>query len=380
MLTLITGTPGSFKTAYTVWEIARLVPGSTVEAQERVPSHGKVYEAGEAVPRHLFCNINGLLVDHEVIDPEAMARWPKWVQPGDHLIYDEVQTIWRPRAVGSKVPEEIQALETHRHMGIDITVVTQHPMLLDSNVRRLVNRHLHLRRVAGGFCIVYEWDHCGQPGAYKTCVGQTMWRAKRDGFKLYKSAQLHTKPTQSVPKVALIGVAALAGAAYLAPMAYGRITDRFKAAEPAKHAQAASAPVKGGIAPAHVPASAPAPAQPAPQAVPAAPRYVGCMVLGPRCECFTPEGTRADLEPQACREGVERLASVIPLDMGAGSGGGSVAGDLAAKIARTGAAPGAPASAAPADGGFNLPPLPFTPPVAWSPAHPVLISPPRSGG
>lgn len=301
MIELLTGTPGSFKTATAVLDICMKVPGSFVEAQDKLTSHGVEYEKGDKVPRHLFANIKGLLVEHTPIDDDAMRTWHQWAQPGDVIVFDEAQTLWRPRAVGSKVPEEIQALETHRHMGIDLIPITQHPMLVDANLRRLVNKHRHLRRLPGGMVMEYEWDHCGQPGSYKTCIRTGLRRAPAAAFPMYRSATLHTKPKTNIP-AGLLGVLAVAlgVAAWQGPQVYDRLFKPAQAqpvaAKPAEPkpvpltpAPAASAPVVAAIAPPpREPASAPK-------------RLSGCMEARAGCRCFDEAGEPAEVEDAVCR-------------------------------------------------------------------------------
>jgi zona occludens toxin len=141
MITLITGVPGSGKTLYCVSEILPTLIGSVVNGQDGNPD----------ITRIVYTNINGLLLDHESIDGglNGLTGWQNWCKPGDCIVFDEVQSVWKPRPNGSKIPDDIGALETHRHKGVDFVLLTQHPMLLDQNVRALVGRHLHIRRMGG---------------------------------------------------------------------------------------------------------------------------------------------------------------------------------------------------------------------------------------
>lgn len=66
------------------------------------------------------------------------------------IFIDECQNYFPPRSAGSVVPPYISNFETHRHHGYDVYLVTQDRMLLDSNVRRLVNRHVHYHNPFGG--------------------------------------------------------------------------------------------------------------------------------------------------------------------------------------------------------------------------------------
>lgn len=339
MLTLITGTPGAGKSLMSVWDYARKVPGSTVETSQSCVSHGVTYDSGSAVPRHLFTNIKGLLIEHTHIDAERLMTWHEWAQPGDVILYDEVQEVWRPRALGKDVPACVAALETHRHLGVDIILVTQHPMLLDANVRRLTNQHIHLRRITKTCAYVYEWDGCSvNPGATKSAVNGRLWWHPKKAYALYKSAQLHTKPTAKMPRIAWLGLAAAAGLAYVAPTAYGRITERFQppaaktATAPASSASAAQKPTALAVA------APPAPVvpldPPTPLAKLLASRPAGCIALPRRCVCFAADGMPIpDLEQAVC---VAALGEVSPIMI---AGGGGSAAALPARAAS--AAPGA---------------------------------------
>lgn len=305
MLTIITGTPGAGKSLYTVWEECRKVPGSTIEATN-----------GEAVPRRLLTNIKDLCIEHQLIDAKALETWHEWALPGDVIVFDEVQEVWRPRALGQKVPECIAALETHRHRGVDIILITQHPMLVDPNIRRLCNRHLHLRRLAKTVAYVYEWDHCSNPGMTKTALQSKVWFHPKKAYSLYKSAQLHTKPTARIPRLAYVGVLALAGLVYMVPTAYGRITERFKppqeanaetTGKPAKQ-QANETPPQAGLP---APAASSPIAQEGKTAQAAVSRPMGCISMGDRCSCFDPSGALMTLPLDVCREGSHRVGFVM---------------------------------------------------------------------
>lgn len=198
MIILITGTPGSGKTLFTVAELL----------------------AGQFKDRPLFVNgIPQLLLPHQVLSDQDVEKWHEGGVPGQDgqptfevknavIVVDEVQRIARPRAASQKVPDWIAALETHRHKGVDFIIITQHPQLLDVNIRRLVGRHLHVRRTfALKAAVVYEWDHCENPGNVKQAATR-LWRYPRAAFKLYKSSELHTKAGGRLPFVAYIAIVA----------------------------------------------------------------------------------------------------------------------------------------------------------------------------
>lgn len=286
MLTLVTGTPGAFKTTYAVWELLRPIPGTFIEGND-----------GERIERKLHCNINDLLVEHQHIDATDLTTWHQWCKPGDVICFDEVQHVWRPRGLGTKVPEEIAALETHRHKGVDIILITQHPMLLDPNIRRLVNRHIHMRRLATGLSWRYEWDHCANPQQVKSAMTNGPWIRKKEAFSLFKSAQAHTKTVARIPPVAFLLIPALIALAVFAHRTYNNLWGSGDA-EP-------SAPVPSLVLPI-------APDAPRPLAKPenapgvaalanSGPMFMGCVASATSCRCYGTTGLVVDVDADACR-------------------------------------------------------------------------------
>ncbi|HTH61270.1 MAG TPA: zonular occludens toxin domain-containing protein [Paraburkholderia sp.] len=179
MMTLITGTPGSGKTLYAVWML------------EREQKRGR---------RLLVNGIRDLAVEHELLSDADVKRWHEVVQPNDILVVDEVQRIWPPVPQGTKPTEDIEKLHVHRHLGVDIFVITQHPQRMNKTVRDLVGRHVHVRRLFGlNRAMLYEWDHCHNPSSLKDAV-RTSWPYPRNVFRLYTSAELHTKQKAVIPK------------------------------------------------------------------------------------------------------------------------------------------------------------------------------------
>lgn len=294
MLTLVTGTPGAGKTLHTVWEICRAVPGTTIEVK------------GEAVPRRLFSNIKGLLLDHTHIDVDDLNKWHTWAKPGDVIVFDEVQEAWRPRGMNVKVPDCIAKLETHRHMGVDLVLITQHPNLLDQNIRRLVNQHLHLRRVTRRTAWLYEWDHCSEVKSTAKAIQSTWWRHPVKGYALYKSAEAHTKPTARLPRLAFVGLVAAAGLVYAVPNALDRVSGALGGRAAEKVAEKASGAVPGPRVPASgvrvLPGPVPGfPARPSSApVVAAAPAFAGCVRSGDACRCLDTRGQLVPVEPAQC--------------------------------------------------------------------------------
>ncbi|MFM2276401.1 MAG: hypothetical protein RL211_2273 [Pseudomonadota bacterium] len=307
-ITLVTGLPGSGKTLLTVGELLPQLMGQFIERD------------GQRVNRPLKCNINGLLLEHDRINADDLATWPDWAKAGDVICFDEVQETWRPRAMTTKTPDAVAKLETHRHLGVDFVLMTQHPMLLDQNIRRLVDRHIHVRRVANfGAAVLYEWDHCSNPSMVKSALATRPWRYPKAAFKNYKSSQLHTKRPRRLPAAGLILIAAVVGLGYFGNQSFARLTDRFssdkkpeisaqgyisktevKAYETTDALQPAPFPVQ--------PISAPS-APPVPS--PSKPLIAGCVWVPGKCSCFDSHGFKVDPEKDSCKsEGLKQVQSL----------------------------------------------------------------------
>ena len=224
MITLITGAPGSGKTLYTIDKLIRPLIGSRVVGTD---DEGRP----EVIERVVYSNINGLLLEHEVIDAEWLQNLHEHKKPGMVVVFDEVQRVWPNRVTGSKKPPAVEYLETHRHDGIDVIIMTQNPQLLDPAVRALVGRHLHMRRVgAVGAAIVYEWDACSNALNFKSAFKKTPYRYSKEVFKLYKSAKIHTKQSKSIPFAVWVALAGVGAAMFMWPRFIGALGDQKPAA------------------------------------------------------------------------------------------------------------------------------------------------------
>lgn len=316
MITVITGVPGAGKTLYAIEKLLVSLVGTTI----KVPTD----DGGEVeVPRTVYTNINGLLLEHELIETtgewlqvgaawefkgnEASARnWHRWAKPGSVIVVDEFQKMWPPRPNGAKVPPDVQALDTHRHMGVDFILITQSVMNTDRHVHALGGRHLHVRRVANmKMAIVYEWDHVSRALQYSKSLTKAPWRYSSKIFKLYKSAEVHTKQPRKLPGLVWFLLVAVAVGTYMGPTFWQRMQDRLHppplvaVPPPAKHA--ANAPATAPAAPASTPSGeVVAAAMPAVSAPPA-PVFSGCVSSAVRCLCYDSHGGQLEREPEACR-------------------------------------------------------------------------------
>lgn len=320
---LTTGVPGAGKTLLTVSEVLQVYLKSPVP---RIGSDGR---PAEPINRRLMIGgIPDLLLDHEPItvepidaewvDPWAshvrlpgqppldvehrVENWWLWCKPGDVICVDECQRVFRPMPSGRRIPAYIAKLETHRHYGIDFELITQHPQLLHVNVRNLIGRHRHVRRLfGGGGTVVYEWDHCANPVNTKNAT-KRIWRHAKSAFKLYKSSELHTKHRHPLGFALWIFFAAVL--AFPAVLWWGyerfKVTYGIAAAEDA--AAAAPAPRSGAVTTAHVRGvdhATPTTRAVAPAPLPAA-VIDGGYCAGSQCVCFNKAGFRYVLSDVAC--------------------------------------------------------------------------------
>lgn len=326
-ITLITGVPGSGKTLKAVWDHVRPMVGHVDHATDE-------WGRQKDIPSIVYTNINSLQIDHELIEgggtwkqnpdkswvyegnPEGLRNWPHWAKPGAKIVFDEFQKFWPPRPNGSAVPPDIQTLDTHRHMGVDFLLITQNCRNVDRHILGLVDRHLHVRRVANmPFATVYEWDHASPNLQYKNSMSKSPFRYPKAAYKLYKSAELHTKQSRKLPAILWFIIAGLAGAAYAIPNTISRISDRSKPIEitqqkPPQKANNVQTYTNdhGQVVTVESQTSEPVVIAPAaPASAPAAvailePQVSGCIVVGPRCSCFDPQGKKVQVAADYCTE------------------------------------------------------------------------------
>lgn len=307
MIYLITGVPGSGKTLYAVSTLVQKLLAQ------------KLRHRGKDLQRRLVVDgVPDLILPHELMAPlvedekgsltcegQGLTNWYSWCKPGDVILVDEVQRYWRPRGLGTKPPDMIKHLETHRHLGVDFVVITQNPMLIDQNVRRLVGRHQHVRRLFGlARAAIYDWDGCSVDVHRTKSATMSLWSYPKSAYSLYKSSELHTKQKQKIPPWLVVPVLALIGGLAVAPTAFGTLSGAMsgKGIQSTAPAYSASAPV-----------TPPSPALPVPEApeaieTPAGPAlakpepvFSGCLATrSGACSCFDVAGRKVDQDPDIC--------------------------------------------------------------------------------
>lgn len=302
MITVITGTPGAGKTLYAIEKLLLPLVGQTVK--------GRGDDGSEVeYPRTIYTNINGLLIEHELIDGgdnQGLQDWHKWAKPGSVIVFDEVQKVWAPRANGSKVPQHVQELDTHRHKGVDFILITQSVMNVDRHVHALGGRHLHVRRVGNmKAAIVYEWDHVSRSLMFSKSITKSAWRYSSKVFKLYKSSELHTKQPRRIPSLIWFVLIGLITLAVGMPMYLDRMKQKISPEAQISKNVGNQKVVKSGAAhdslvPASHAAGSVAPPQPAVVAEDPAPKLAGCVRSAARCSCYDGAGQVMATEPGTC--------------------------------------------------------------------------------
>ncbi len=314
MLYLITGVPGSGKTLKMISDLMK-----RKDLQNR-----PLYLDG--IPE-----VNGTIIPNLPIpEGESMETWHKWAPAGAILVIDECQRVFRPRPSGSKVPEHVAELETHRHRGIDIFLLTQHPRLVDLNIRSLIGHHCHISKTNLGVRRMFEWERCGDPQSRTDVEGavKSVYTLDKKAFGVYKSAEEHTKirtklsrTVYAFPIVLLIVIVA----AWSSYNRWQRLNAEEAQTQPAPVAAPAASPAAGGTAAATAADGTHAAGQYAPEAKQAdrphisaddfkpaidgqphtAPIYdtynkavqtmpypVACVQNAHRCTCYTDQGTK----------------------------------------------------------------------------------------
>lgn len=313
MITLITGIPGMGKTSLLV---------------------SMLLEYEKAAVRPLFVwGIPDLKIDHNVAPP--IAEWTHIIltpedptvsgayfcfPPNAILVIDECQKVYRPRSSASKVPDHVSALETHRHTGLDIILLTQKPRLVDMNVRELVGRHIHIRSgLLGRF--LYEWPHIadGESRTDRSDAVKRKFSPPKKSFESYKSAEVHTKQKFRFHQGFIFLALALGFLGYQGLKASEifnkNVGTHLSASQAAPRSGAEGSatqlplivavdsrlPIIEAMQPVdvHDPLSAPIYAEVRPAVV--APEIKGCIASKKSCSCYTQQNTPIWLPQEQCR-------------------------------------------------------------------------------
>jgi len=296
-ISLHTGLPGNGKTLYTI--------GFVKQWSER---------EGREVYYHGIADLT--LPWNKLDDPK------KWflVPPGSIVVIDEAQQIYRNRSIRSDAPEHVTELETHRHLGIDLVLITQHPSLIDPAVRKLTQTHRHIVRIWGmQSATIHLWngvkDNCDKQRADSE---KSKFIFDKSLYGVYKSAEVHTMKRRIPMRVVFLLLVPLLlfAAAYVvysiavkpkkvAPVGTGPEAAAMSAASPGA-AQERFDPVadarryvyQNTPRVQHVQHTAPKYDElTKPQAVPVP---AMCIKTKSACQCYSQQGTKMDVVGNAC--------------------------------------------------------------------------------
>jgi zona occludens toxin len=296
---LITGNPGAGKTLY-----ALQATKARAEKEDR-----QVFYSG----------IADLKLPWTEVDPQKWFECPA----NSIVVIDECQRIFRLRTIGAKVPDYVSELETHRHKGIDLVFITQHPMLLDTNVRRLVGRHFHVaRRFGMERSSIFEYESCKDQPLTKidSATARHEWSYPKEAFSYYKSAEVHTVKRR-LPAKYFVAAAAILAVGVAVFFTVSRFKDRIQGTDAATVAlktklgenqvpPGQQTQKKGDYLADRIPRIASlaftAPAYDEVTKPIDAPFPAACMASKSRCKCFSQQATVLDVPDTLCRQIVER--------------------------------------------------------------------------
>jgi zona occludens toxin len=329
MIYLLTGVPRSGKSLYAVSTLLQKLISQKFFDEDGVEHKRRLCVDG----------IKGLLLPHEVMAPGVKTKdsqgvvtltpgegngvwnWWEWCKPGDVIFIDEVQHWWRPRGMGTKPPQMIAELEEHGHLGVDFVLITQNPMLIDQNVRRLVGSHKNVRRLLGlSRAIIYDWDACAADVTRTKTATSSYWRYPKSAYKLYESSVLHLKQEHKIPLWLAVPVLAVVAGLFVAPMAFGTLSGAMtgkgvssaKASDKKKEVSLLPDVTAGVALPTASAAFAPASvASSTVASEPVKPLYVGCIASKSRCTCYDDKAS-AVVVPEAVCSGLVVGASSVP--------------------------------------------------------------------
>lgn len=318
-ITLVTGLPGHGKTLYSLvrWKEQAEREGRPVFHSSGLSSDG----------------IPGLVLPWQPWNPVLWYELPA----KSLMVMDECQRVFPVRGRGAEVPEHVRQLETHRHLGLDLVLITQDPMLIDPHVRRLVDRHFHVVRSFGmERATVHEYVN-GVRDMVSKSRGDSIrhtFAFPKSAYAWYRSAEVHTVKRRIPVRAFLMVLAplvALGAAAWfylrtdarlsgeLEASSIGRVDGGATASSDGSPMRSRGGPVGTGGAGALEAAMTPqefarfyqprvpglahtAPAFDQVTAPVVAPYPAACVASAARCHCYSQQATRLDVPAMLCRE------------------------------------------------------------------------------
>jgi len=300
MLLLATGVPGTGKTLNTIKQIL---------SEDRFKNRAV-----------FFCGINGCSVPGWTEwSLEQCRDWWTALPENSILIIDESYKFAPTQATGVRPPDHIEKLAEHRHKGVDIFFICQHPTQLSTFVRKMCGNHFHYERKFGlNRSLRFEWQ--------EVQADPTHWAAKRDAlkkqipfdkkiFSLYKSAEVHTHKRR-IPFKVIAAVLVLVGSFGLVAKVILGYSHRGEPGASASVLPSVLPVSKNGVVSAEQYIKQ---YQPRIEGLPwTAPVYdkafqvktfpkPNCIINESThdCRCYTQQGTRMELSPHVCGDIVQ---------------------------------------------------------------------------
>lgn len=196
MITLVTGGPGTGKTAFL---ISQLLEIKKAQPYREFFIHGIRNFTG-FVHTTIYCRSPLCDLCTAAEPPEGayyVEEYPDWFKPHFLIVVDEVQRIWPVKMLAASV-EAVSRLQTHRHYGLDFWLISQSPKLIHTDVKAMVGRHLHLVGKWSGRK-QYEWPEIRDNINARTDAVERPYKLPKEVFGMYSSAEVHTKQEKRVP-------------------------------------------------------------------------------------------------------------------------------------------------------------------------------------
>jgi len=309
MINLLTGVPGSGKTSFSLDFMLQQTAGGRKLYVHGVPElkipHIKLTCSSK------LCTACIELSDEEKAKAFPADEWNIHCEDNAVIFMDEVQHVFRAR--GQKMtPEAVEAFETHRHRGLDFYLLTQSPKLIDSNIRELVSRHIHLKS-NWLHRLQFEWPECKDNVRSTTDAIKSGYKLKKYTFDLYRSATQHTKQKHKIPMAFYILLFLIPTVITAGYFIYDGMLGKALAGEPAStsYEQGQAAARAGAdktyaeksldFKPAILGVLESAPAYARIRKVKTFPQIQGCITSPSKgCICYTQQGTRYPMQAQQC--------------------------------------------------------------------------------
>lgn len=241
---------------------------------------------------------------------------------GALVIIDESHIHFPQRASGKAPPPYVEALNVHRHQGLDFWFVTQRPSFLDPFIRGLCSRHIHI--APNPFSLTgarnrYEWVEYQESvnRTSKMLAAKSSYKPSPAAFPLYASATVHTRLDQSMPTILKLFIVACVALVVAGYMAVQRVNAHLHSSESQAAVVPAALPPLPVAAASAVPVAAAVPSPsgavvPVLLAQPTKAVVLGvCLASSSRCQCYTRGGAAVVLDEVTCRYNAEHTSQLF---------------------------------------------------------------------